>query len=344
MPYHIIEMDPNTDRRWNNFVFSNTKGSIYHHSLWIDVIYKTYKYEPVCIGIENIKTKKIEGIFPTFLVKSKFTGNRIVSVPFTTYCDILVDKYIFSEVINYIFEKYPKYKFLEVKYLNQYGIKYIQCNFQKLYYTHILSLDYDIKKTFESVHRSARKGIRKAEKNNLKLRFGESENDLKEFYKLEVKVRQKHGLPPQPYSFFLNMFMYLYEKGFMYLPIIEKDNKVLAAGIILKYKNIHYIEYTASDNNYLSLRPNNKLFWEIIKYAHNDGAKFIDFGRTENKNKSLIKYKENWGAKPFELSSIYYPEKYGFKIKDRKILKKINTMIPKVMLKLEGKIVYSHFA
>jgi lipid II:glycine glycyltransferase (peptidoglycan interpeptide bridge formation enzyme) len=219
---------------------------------------------------------------------------------------------------------------------------------QSLFATHVLSLDDDLDELFKSFHNSSvRRRIRKAEKNNLRFRISENEQDLKAFYKLEVNVRKKHGLPPQPYSFFINMWRYLKPKNLMFLPLVEYNNKVIAASIMLKYKDTFYYEYSASDYNYLNPGPNQKLIWEIIKIAHKQGAKKFDFGRSSLTNKSLIEFKKRWGTREQLLHYYYFPNvnKIYADNSDKilhRLISFVNRHLPLPLLKLEGKLIYNH--
>ena len=45
-----------------------------------------------------------------------------------------------------------------------------------------------------------------------------------------------------------------------------------------------------------SLRPNNLLFWEAIRWGCEQGFRRFDFGRSDVANRGLRKFKDNWGT------------------------------------------------
>ena len=124
---------------------------------------------------------------------------------------------------------------------------------------------------------------------------------------------------------------------------MKYENSIVAAGFILKYKDTFYLEYTASDNSKLNLYPNHKLFWEIIKIAIGSKAKFVDFGRTEINNNSLITFKEKWNTSRRLLK--YWrvggqPERKSLSGSGKQFFLKINKCLPKSLLNLQGRILY----
>ena len=348
MNYKLKIINPETDKRWDEFVFNHQNGIIYHHSLWGKVISETYGYEPFYLTFENEKTHQFEGAIPLMLVNSHLTGKRMVSLPLTSYCPPLVPENELSNIIQFIKKQQSSLDYIEFKYLKKMKNELSNLSEQSLYTTHVLSLNSDLDELLKSFHNSSvRRKIKKAEKNNLKFRISENEEDLKAFYKLEVKVRKKHGLPPQPYSFFKNMWRYLKPKNFMFLPLVEYNDKVVAATIMLKYKDTFYYEYSAADSRFFNLGSNQKLIWETIKIAHQQGAKKFDFGRSSLTNQSLIEFKKRWGTSEQLLHYYYFPNTKRINTDGtdkplHKFLNFANRHLPLPLLQLEGKLIYHH--
>ncbi len=296
--------------------------------------------------MENAKSGKLEGIVPFLLIKSGLTGKRLVSLPLTSYCNSLIPKSKIPDVINFILQYYPDIDYIEIKSLEDFDIPFDSCEKQRTYSTHILNLDTDLDELFRSFHyTSVRQRITRAEKSNVVFRLAEDEQDLKKFYKLETKVRKKHGLPPQPYRFFTNMWNILKPLGYLFVPVVEYKGRVIGAATVLRFKNTFHLEYSASDKNFLPLCPNQKLIWETIKIAHKDGARYFDFGRSSLTNYSLVEFKERWGAKRQFLNYCYFSKTKKTDFQEgtgRKIVGFINRYLPDRVLQLEGKLIYPH--
>jgi lipid II:glycine glycyltransferase (peptidoglycan interpeptide bridge formation enzyme) len=346
MSVRLKVVDPETDKKWDDFVCAQSQGSVYHHSAWTKVLESTYGYHRFCVALENDTTDKFEGIVPFLLVKSRLTGQRLVSLPFTTYCDRLIPQRRLESVIGLASEHHPGIDYVEFKFLR--SLDGVSDSFVKQtgYVTHVLSLDGSLEQLFRSFHdTSVRQRIKRAEKYNLTLRMAEEEKDVKKFYELETMVRKKHGLPPQPYAFFANLWFILKPKNFLAVPLIEHKGKVIAAAIVLKFKDTVYFEYSASDQDSLKLCPNQKLIWEVIKMACTEGFKHFDFGRSAVGHRSLIEFKERWGAKRRELLYYYWPKAKRIDTENgpgRRILCLANRILPCGLLKLEGRLIHRH--
>jgi Acetyltransferase (GNAT) domain len=346
MTVNLKIINPENDPRWDEFVDMHPHGSIYHHSAWRQVLLSTYGYTPFYIALENSDTGRFEGILPFLLIKSRITGNRLVSLPFTSYCPILIPESKLEEVVRFALGQHPRVDYLELKFLQQLDNAPAILQRQSAYMTHILDLGAGQELLFQSFHNSSiRQRIKRAEKNQIKLKMGESEEDLKKFYKLHMTTRKMHGLPPHPYDFFANMWHILKPKGFMLVPLMEHQGQVIAGAIVFRYKNTFIYEYSASDQNKLTISPNQLLIWEVIKIACSEGARFFDFGRSSLTNQTLINFKSRWGAHGQDLMYYYYPKANRIDIEGgfgRQILNFTNRLLPCSVLRLEGELFYPH--
>ncbi len=340
-------IDPQTDNRWDEFVVKHPRGSIYHHSLWGKAVAETYGFRPFYISLENSQSGRIEGVLPLMKVNSKLTGKRLVSLPLTAYCPALFPESELENMIQFATTNCPDMDYIELKFLadvtNTNDLKG-----QSLYATHILELEPDSEKTFKKFHANCiRRKIKKAEKSGFTFRIADKEEDLKAFFKLETAVRKHHGLPPQPYSFFTNIWKNLKSHNLMFLPVLEYQNKIVAAVLMLRFNDTFYYEYSASDSRYWSLGPNQLIIWEIIKLAYKEGIRKFDFGRTALTNHSLLTFKQRWGAQQHILHYYYHPAIKKIKTNDnsglaRRLMHFTNRHLPSPLLQLEGKLLYPH--
>lgn len=341
---HITIVDIKKDHRWDEFVMRHPYGTVFHSSAWGEVLESTYGYTPFYLALEGGSNSGFDGVVPFFLVQHRLTGNMLVSLPLTSYCKMLIPERDFENVIDFARNQISRKASVLIKFydVNRFKSEMFEKNVD--YVTHILSIDLDLDMTYRKFHdTSIRQKIKRAENNGLTLRIGESEQDLKSFYKLYLGIRKKHGLPPHTYKFFLNMWKILRPKNLMTVPLVMYGKDVVAAAIVLKSKNTHHLEYSASDQDRLNLFPNHKLIWNCIQIAHRAGSSYFDFGRSSVTNKSLISFKERWGAVKHELPYCYYPKGTKSTMEHGSafgILKSINKKLPHFLLRIEGYIVY----
>ncbi|AFH50159.1 Hypothetical protein IALB_2456 [Ignavibacterium album JCM 16511] len=334
------------DRRIIDFLLKDNRATIYHHPAWLKAIQNSFKYKAKYL-VGKDSNNHISGLLPFIEFNNKISPKKIISFPMSNYCDPLFSDHKLPEAIEFLKNNYPTFQTIDLRTSKKFDKVLPQFSFTEEYVTHILKLRDTLDETFNSFHpTSVRASIRRAEKNNLEIKWGNSPADLNIFYHLEFKLRKRLLLPPIPYHFFKNIWTELIKENLISLPIVYKNGFPVAAGFILNFKDTYYLEYTASDKNYINLYPNHKLFYEVIKKAHLTGAKKVDFGRTSNDNQSLITFKEKWAAEKFPLYHHVYPGKANNeKNKDslRKYLMKINYYLPDFVLELEGKFIYRLF-
>src|SRR5262245_13226645 len=86
----VQRIDPLTDSRWPQLTARHPRGSIFHPRGWLEALHRTYGYQPAAVTTDD-NSGRLSGAIVFCHVKSKLTGNRIVSVPFSDYCDPLVE-------------------------------------------------------------------------------------------------------------------------------------------------------------------------------------------------------------------------------------------------------------
>ncbi len=353
MALHDVQLiDPLSDVRWDAFVEKHPHGTIYHHSCWMRVIDLTYGHvRPLCFAIEDQK-RNITAAIPCFIVKSMLTGTRIVSLPFSSYCDPLVrneknlrtllDR-IVKELEVIAASYYELRAFRQVDLVKQSGLK--AHNYSKI---HIL----DIRDGFEKVKQGFHKdcivrSVKKAMRCGVAGRQGCCEQDLKDFYAIHARTRKQQGFPIQPYRFFRNMWEILHPQGYLTLLLAELNGKTIAGVILFKFKDTVFFEHGASLAEYLPVRPNHLALWTAIEMACSEGYAFFDFGKTPPENKGLLDFKKRWGAKIHDLPYFYYPEIKGAMSLEQsnlkyRFLKSVVRHMPLPLAKLTGEIAYHH--
>jgi Acetyltransferase (GNAT) domain len=336
-------VDPETDQRWDDYVQTHPKGLIYHHSAWRRVLESSFGYQPYYAALQDSSRGQFQGVLPLMMAGSKISGRRLISLPFTSHCTPLLDGLDLEELVDCLGRQCPGLGYLELRFL---GPAQPRLESRKDYVTHSLELGPGPERLFKKFHpTSIRQRIKRAERNGLKFRLAETENDLKEFFKLHIDVRKKHGLPPHRYAFFSNMWRILKPKGMLLLPIVEHDGRAVAGAVILRFRDTFIYEYGASDQAKLHLGPNQLLIWEVIKLACCQGARVLDLGRSAITHLSLIEFKTRWGAMTKQLTYCFYPKARRFNTRDglaRSMLGAINRWLPNRVLQLEGELIYGH--
>ena len=350
-PLKIVTTNSIDPALWDNFVERHPLGTIYHHSLWQDVIKKTYGYQPLYhLVLED--SSGLQAAISSAFVKSRLTGNRIISYPFSDTCDPLVES---SEQLRVLIEAVERS-------MAELNARFVELRFAKAhrfindypsrteYHTYHLALDRQPEVLFRSFHKNCiQRAVKKAKKEDLEIVTGKTEQDMKEFYRLHVITRKKHGIPVQPFRFFRNLWDTFHFRDMLGLLLARYQKKFAAAIIVLSFSGTTYYKFGASDEAFSSLRANQLLMWEAIKWAHQRGCHSFDFGRTSSTNEGLSKYKSRWGTEKIPLAYLQIPtvgksEALVESSRKHAYLKKIMTHMPALINRISGELLYRHFA
>lgn len=344
-------IDPTEDPRWDAFVLKHPLGSLFHHSVWKQLIEKTYHYEPHYLILENGNHGLRAGL-PAFVVRSLLTGRRMVSLPFADCCDPLVDN---QEDLDWLINALHQHAralhtpSLEVR--AQHGGEYLESHhFSKhtAYQSDVLDLEGSLDDTLAGFHKGVRRNIRRAERGHLLLRDAEHIKDMEVFYELYVRTRRAHGLPPQPYSFFSNLWALLHPRQMLRLHLVYDNSHPVAGVVGAVFKDTYYALYEGTDRRHMKNRPVHMVFWREIQQSKKLGLRYFDFGRTALDNRGLARFKAEWGAEAHELPLYHYPQSPEPLLPNRRgatsrVVTGINRHLPLAALKLSGKLFYRHF-
>lgn len=195
---------------------------------------------------------------------------------------------------------------------------------------------------------SVRRAIRKAEKSDVKVEVSQTEASMKEFYRLQCNTRQKHGLPPQPWSFFQNIHRHLIENGLGFLVLASRGQASLAASLYLVWEKQAVYKFGASDERFQEFRGSNLVMWKAIQRCIEKGLAALHFGRTSLANDGLRRFKLGWG--PTEEWKLYYK----FDLRKNTYVtdtdrasgwhNRVFRKMPQPLLRLAGRILYPHMA
>jgi lipid II:glycine glycyltransferase (peptidoglycan interpeptide bridge formation enzyme) len=259
----------------------------------------------------NCKNNSFNGknyFIPLILIKSRLFGKKNVSLPFVdvggAFGEISEKKIknllenkgketpIFIKLNNYDknFKKLSKFLtnegFLEKKEKHQYLIE--------------LKEEEEMWKSF---HKHTRNDIRKAKKSDLKLKKINSKKELKKFYNIYFREMSRFGTPCHSYRFFKNI-MEIWGEDFLGFNCY-KGEKAIASILSVSSDNESYLWFNVSTPKFRNMRPNDLLYWELIKILIDKGIKILDLGQIDldkdrGRSRGLNKFKQKWLGRAYE--------------------------------------------
>jgi hypothetical protein len=337
--------------KWDEYVATHPWGTIFHHSLWHDVISLTYGYKPIYhTAVDD--HGNITGGLTAAPVRNWLTGSRLVGYPFSDTCDVLTNG---SEVLEALITaartsgRKAGAARLELRLFRSADLLPASDGKQE-YVIHLIRLNDTPDALFKRFDKSnVQRSIKKALKGDLDIVSARSKDDLRDFYRLHLKTRKKHGVPIQPYVFFDHLWDAFYPRNMMTLLMGKSHGRCIAGLILLWLGNTGYYKFGASDPLYQITRVNQLIMWEGIKEAYRRKCAFFDMGRSSVTNEGLVKYKDRWAGENLPLLYYRHPEDAAPLVMDtdstpHKLARRVISASPLILMRIGGRLFYKYFA
>lgn len=174
------------------------------------------------------------------------------------------------------------------------------------FYTHRLELHPEPERLLGGCDETVRRAIRKAERSGLVMETTREERGLREYYGLHCLTRQRHGLPPQPWSFFRAIGRRVLSEGGGDVVLARWNGRAVAGAVFFRFgPNVLY-KYGACDPVFQGWRPNNLVMWTAIGHYARLGLAGLQWGRTSLGNAGLRRFKLGWGTQEGRLDYYKY--------------------------------------
>jgi hypothetical protein len=340
-PIDLQPVNPLEHPDWDAPLTRRPDFSFFHGAAWTNVLAVTYGFTPVWFAADN-------SLLPLMEVDSWLTGRRAIALPFTDECAPLgaTEKDfqpLFQNVVE--FGKARGWKSIELRG----GRKFLgEAPASLSFYGHRLNLVADEQRLFENMDGSARQAVRKAEKDGVTVAVSQSEAAVRDFYVLQCQTRKRHGLPPQPFGFFLNIWRHILSLNQGIVVLASQRGEKIGGAVYFFLGGRAIYKYGASDFRRQHLRPNNLVMWTAMKWLARNGATTLHLGKTSLANEGLRKFKLNLGAVEERIEYVKYDLPANrFVVEDDAIAGWHNRAfrgMPVFLSRLAGELLYKHWA
>lgn len=296
-----VRYDESLKTAWQDFALSH--GSIFHSLEFRNILLESFGYTCLYHVILD-EQQKVCALLP--LVSARNLGMKKVgvSLPFINYLDICATTaaaldFALSSLAT--IKKVYELDYLEIRLkATDFTAEHSMVNLNN--FSFLLPLEKNEEEVLKLSTSSNRNHVRKVyRKNYFTVSF--AKNNLPEFYKVYVRRMKELGSPAPDIIFFEKFFTELKENVFL-LTVLDNETQKVVGGMLL-VKSMHdkvlYYPYGANLIEYNNKYLNNFMYWEAIKLGIRLELDFIDLGRSPL-GSGTYKYKEQWGAKPVQLS------------------------------------------
>jgi hypothetical protein len=336
--------DPVHNPGWDHLVALHRDAGCFHTSAWAKVLHQTYKHHPFYLRFS--RGRRVAALIPLMEVRSLFTGRRGVSLPFSDTCEPLIfDPDAVDLVRDRIvrFARERRWRHVEIR-----GGKSFQAPSSSAakFYGHRLDLRRRIEELADRFDSQVRRAIRKAERSNVTALAVRNRQSIRDFYRLHVQTRRRHGLPPQPASFFLNIYEHIIKPGLGFIVLARRGSRPIAAAVFFRFGKNAIYKYGASDKRFQEFRANNLVMWQGIQLLARTGIEKLHFGRTDCENDGLRRFKLSWDTQE-ETIDYFRVDPSGRQCsppirRNGGLHKRIFGRLPLVFNRLAGSILYPH--
>ena len=332
---------------WDANVQSHPDYSFFHSQAWAKVLSETYGFRPV-YHLNEYDENSID-LFPLMEVDTWLTGKRGVGLPFTDHCQPL---YSDQADAAFMFEKLKEYgrgrawKYLEIKG-GQPPVAGARPALR--FYNHIVQLTKGVDELQAGMSSAARRAVRKAEKSGVTVEISHSPEALQTFYDLFCLTRKRHGLPPQPFALFESIQRHVMDKGQGLVSLARtQKGQVVAGGVFFHLDRRVVFKFGGSNRIYQSMRGNNLVLWEAMKWYAERGFERLDFGKTSLTHEGLRHFKMGFGTEEHIIHYYQYDLKRDHFRSYRDLpvpwVTRAFQLLPLPFLRMVGKVCYRHMA
>jgi hypothetical protein len=306
------------------------------------VLQETYGHQPFYFGA--IAQGRLLGILPVMELDRPLRGRRGVSLPFTDYCPVLGSETMAPARLWESCRRQGQtrgWRSFECRGMTE---DMAEAKPSLSFYAHEIGLSPGEERLWTGFKSRVRTPIRRAQEAGVKVEFETGAEAMTIYYALHCQTRRKHGLPPQPYSFFKNIQRYVMAKDGGWVALARWQGRVVAAGIFVHLGRRAIHKFGASDPACQQLCANHLLLWETIRRYCHGGFESLELGRTSIGNEGLRQFKLGFGAEEKPLRYCRYDYRSNTFAVDRDRVEgwfnHVFRRLPMPLLRLAGRLLY----
>jgi FemAB-related protein (PEP-CTERM system-associated) len=290
---------PDDRERWDEYVSGHPESTSYHRWSWKPVFEEVFGWPGVYLLAEQ--QDKVRGILP--LIRQKcLLRSYLSSMPHLKGGGIvadspMVENLLFQSAINIARQSGATY--LELRHLKHHDLPLVQ---RQDKVGAVLTIEADEKERLRRLDKKARNLVRKSLTNGMIADFG-GEEMLSEFYNVYRQNMHDLGSPAYSRRFFSEILSRFPNES--HICITRLDSKVVAGAFVIGFRETMEVAWASSYRNFLNLKPNMFLYWNILGFAAERGYRFLDFGRS-SRDSGSYEFKMQWGAVPSEFYWCYW--------------------------------------
>jgi CelD/BcsL family acetyltransferase involved in cellulose biosynthesis len=291
-----------TTPEWLEFAAGHPEAAVFHHPAWIALLARSYGYKPGVFALLSDDGGILAGL-PFVKVSSRLTGSRHVALPFTDHMPPVCAPGREIELANAL-QNWASETALVVHARISKEDQHLVCAGVR----HLLQLDEAETRRVKLSKTPVGRALRKANKSELTTSVERDMGGVRAYYRLHCLTRRRQGVPVQPWRFFRLLHQILIAAGLGMVVLARFHGRPVAGAVFLSWNSTLIYKYGASDTAFLELRPNNLVMLQAIEWGSTHGIRTLDFGKTDQDNVGLRRFKSGWGGEEVPLHHTIFPD------------------------------------
>jgi FemAB-related protein (PEP-CTERM system-associated) len=290
-PILIKDFESSVAERWDRFVLEHPRASFFHLIGWKRVLERTFGYRGRYFYSES--NGKITGIAPFFDFSNWLVGSCLVSVPLAAYGGIIAeDEHSEQALLEHAKHAARSGRFDYIELRNRGGGILNGFHPNTLYVTFHIPLSPDPAVNLKRLPKDTRYMIRKASKGDLSVRYGADPERMDVFYDLFAQSVRRLGTPVFPKALFRNILEEFPKQT--QLMLVCNGSQAVSGVLSFFFRDTILPYYAGAREEATHLSANNYMYWELIRWAGEQGFHTFDFGRSK-KGTGSFAFKSQWG-------------------------------------------------
>jgi hypothetical protein len=280
---------------WSGRLSGHRLTSLFSSPEWIEILSRTYGINIQASLLQN------QSVCAALLFSyiHDLRGDRIVCLPFSDYCDPLVDHAnVWNDLVEPLIplEVPIRLRCLRNRLPAQ-DPRFMLSRTAKWHGTDLTRAEDEL---WASISPQARQNIRHALRSGVVVREGRSVEDAQIFYRMHLLTRKnKYRLFAQPFAFFENIFTVFCSGDRVTILIAECDGLPIAGIFLVQFQDVLYYKFNACVD--IKYRANDLLAWHAILFGHRRTLTTLDFGVSEIDQPGLVRYKRKFASEEQEI-------------------------------------------
>ena len=280
---------PEREADWNGYAARHPDATVFHLAGWKRAIERSTGHAGHYLMA--LDQGRIVGIYPLFIVSTRWFGAMGVSLPFVSYGGIVADGPDAEQALGDEAARIARAAGCDSIELRQWQPLESAWPTTDRKVVAEIPTDGGAAAVVARLHQNVRNKIRKAEKNGVAVRQGAE--FLPEFYDVYSRNLRDLGTPVLARRFFEEALAAFPKLIRVYCAV--RQGKTIAAKMVVRDAKICHFVWSASIREELCHAPVHAMNWRAIEEACDAGCRRIDLGRSTVES-SHLDFKKYWGG------------------------------------------------